>query len=179
MSAEDSSKAAGPMTALLVEPNTPDALRAYSALSAAGFYVTIARSFDTARQVLAANPPTVLIAAVHLAEYNGLHLVIRGKYSHPLLTAVVMSDQSDTVLQAEAERLGATFAVKPLDESEILSIVFRMLSGGADSRPIRPPYERRNSERRALGGPLPVVERRRVERRTLPSFTPVSPQIKS
>ena len=167
------------MTALLVEPNATDAVRAYAALTAAGFYVTITRSFDTAKQLLAANPPSVLIAAIHLAEYNGLHLVIRGKSSHPLLAAVVTSDHHDAVLQAEAERLGATFAVKPLGESDMLSIVFRMLFGGADSHPIRPPYERRSSDRRAPDGPIPVVERRHVERRTLPAFTLPHPPLKS
>src|SRR5258705_4043885 len=60
-----------------------DHLRALStvcvALSGAGYVVTRATSFDEARRQLVRVKPDVLITAVRLDGYNGLHLVIRSR----------------------------------------------------------------------------------------------------
>lgn len=155
-----------PLTALVVEPATPDTLLAVATLSAAGFHATTVHTFEAGKRRLAAQPPSALLAGVQLGEYNGLHLVIRAKSAYPHMTAIVTCNRADAVLQAEAERLGATFAVKPIAPSDLLAMVCRTLfRRKGDSIPVRAPYERRTGERRVSVGPFEHLDRRRLERR--------------
>jgi DNA-binding response OmpR family regulator len=158
-----------PFSALVVETNGPDAVLAVSALTSAGFAVTLADSFEIARQLLVTRPPLVLITEIRLGAYNGLHLAIRGAGMVPPLTVVVTSATADVVLEREAERIGATFVVKPVTASELTAAVFRtaLRRPNADGviEPVRPPFERRRQDRRTLTAGWMALERRRLERR--------------
>jgi DNA-binding response OmpR family regulator len=152
--------------ALIVEPQLPD-LRLYaSILSALGFDVTTTETFEEARHSLRV-PPTLLIADIRLGEFNGLHLVLRGKSAHPDMAAIVVSDVDDPVLQAEAESMGATFIHKPVEPEEIEAAVCRTVlrDRGAAFVPIRAPFERRRSDRRVSPLSMSELERRRSDRR--------------
>ncbi|HYU79624.1 MAG TPA: response regulator [Vicinamibacterales bacterium] len=155
-------------SALLVESNLVDALAVTSALTECGLRVTVADSFAIAKDRLNAQPPEVLVTAVKLAEYNGLHLVLRAKSQRPDIAALVLSDAQDVVLQAEAEALDATFMVKPIDAKELTAAVFRTISAAKSfnraAEPIRAPFERRTASRRVADTPTPH-ERRMKERR--------------
>ena len=158
-----------PFSALVVETNGPDAVMAVSALTSVGFAVTLADSFDIARQLLVTRPPLVLVTEIRLGAYNGLHLAIRGAGMVPPLTVVVTSGTADVVLEREAERIGATFVLKPVTASELTAAVFRtaLRRPNADGiiEPVRPPFERRRHDRRTLTAGSMVLERRRLERR--------------
>src|SRR6187399_257066 len=112
-------------SALVVEPHLPDLLFVLSTLSGVGFDAVVADTFKDAKASLASMRPTLLIAAVRLHEYNGLHLVLRGKAMLHDLPAIVTSSMADAVLQAEVEALGATFVQLPVARGEFGAAICR------------------------------------------------------
>jgi len=157
-----------PLSALVVEPNELDMIRVVSALSGAGFTVTATDNYHEARNRLAAAPPLVLITEIRLGAYNGLQLALRAEAAGRRTAVVVTSAFPDPVLQRDADRVGATFALKPLTEAALLAAVYRTAmrqpdaSGGLEH--IRPPFERRSRERRMASSPV-ASERRSADRR--------------
>ena len=140
-------------SALVVEPVLPQLLFVLSVLSSIGFDVTVAETFGDAKSLLAATGPALLVTDIKLRQYNGLHLVLRGKALQRDLRALVTSHPADAVLQADAEQLGATFVELPTTRDELVAAVYRTAlrkeSGGAGALdPIRAPFERRRGERR-------------------------------
>ena len=141
------------------------------------FEVTVAETFAKAKDRLNTRPPALLVTEIRLGEYNGLHLVLRGKAQRPSMAALVMSSMADPVLQTEAEAMGATFLVKPLENSELLAAVTRTLFQRDRSEgPVRPPFERRKGDRRAaimvIGPERRAGERRRDLASRLQNFPP-------
>jgi DNA-binding response OmpR family regulator len=96
-------------------------------LERAGYVVTTATTFEAARERLNAAPPDVLIAAERLGLYNGLHLVLRARFEHPDLAAIVTTERVDPVLQAEAVSCGAACAARSMSASELLALVSRTI----------------------------------------------------
>lgn len=90
--------------------------------------VTTATSFEQAKVILATAPPTVLIAALRLGQYNGLHLIIRSRIDHPRTTAFILSDRVDAALEQEAAKYGATCVSYPGNEATLLSLVSEALA---------------------------------------------------
>jgi DNA-binding NtrC family response regulator len=154
------------VTLLVVEPTLADLLVMVSTMSHAGFHVTAAETFEQARPFLTSRHPSILVTALRLGAYNGLHLVLRGKAMRPEMAALVISDEADVVLQTEAEAMGATFMVKPIAERELLAAVRQTFFRRDPSRPIRPPFERRQWERRVHVATVTpeqrIAERRRI-----------------
>jgi DNA-binding response OmpR family regulator len=156
-----------PVSALIVEPTLEHVLPLVSTLSASSFQVTVAETFEEAKAVLASRPPAVLLTEIRLGEYNGLQLVLQGKSVRSDLVALVMSPVDDPVLQADAEKMGATFMVKPLAPREVLAALFRTMARTSEtSTPLRYPFERRTRDRRAATTLDFQPDRRRTERRT-------------
>jgi two-component system response regulator RegA len=152
-------------TALVVDPSLTEALAAVALLTGRGFEVTVAETFIKAKERLNVRVPAVLITEVRLGEYNGLHLVLRGKAHRPSLAALVTSAVNDPVLQADAEAMGATFLVKPIDEKHFIAAVMRTLFQRDRSEgPVRAPFERRSQDRRA-SFVIIAPDRRHSERR--------------
>ena len=155
-------------SALVVEPNEADLIGIVSALTGSGFRVSATDNYPDAKALLSTHPPLVLVTEICLGAYNGLQLALRAGSLKPRVTVIVTSGYSDSVLQRDAERVGATFALKPFDASELLAAVYRTAarhpnaSGALD--PIRAPFERRRAERRQSAA-LASVERRVVNRR--------------
>jgi len=157
------SVAMGAASALIVEPVLADAMFSVDAVTSLGFHVTVADNFHEALERLRI-PPALLIADIRLGEYNGLHLVLRGKAVKRDLGAIVTSGVADSVLQSEAEQLGATFVLKPASTEEFRAAVCRTLLR-TSSDAIRPPFERRHADRRAASDAFMQPERRVGPRR--------------
>ena len=87
---------------------------ASSELLTCGFAVISAGDFAAAKSLLLSHPPDVLITEIRLGEYNGLHLVLRGKSARPEMAALVYFEAPDVVLAREADGLGATVLGKPV-----------------------------------------------------------------
>jgi len=152
------------LRALIVGHRLRDAFAIATLLEKCGLEPTVAESFVRAKSRMTRRPPALLITELRLGEFNGLHLVLHGKALRPTMTALVLSDTPDAVLQAEAECMGATFAVQPLSKRDLLAILFRSLGASEKSDPIRPPFERRQAERRGTTA-LVHTDYRLAERR--------------
>jgi len=144
-------------------------VRVVSALSGAGFTVTATDNYHEAKTLLAAAPPLVLVTEIRLGAYNGLQLALRAAESPARRTAVVVTSAfPDPVLQRDADRVGATFALKPLTEEALLAAVYRTAMRRADAsrapEPILAPFERRSGERRMASSEV-EFERRAADRR--------------
>jgi DNA-binding response OmpR family regulator len=160
----DAPSASNP-TALVVEPSVADAVWIALALSQLGFRVMVSETFQDASSRLATRP-ALLVTELRLGEYNGLHLVLRGKSTHPPLAAIVTSRIVDPALYKEAEQLGATYVLKTISAQEFRAAVLRtVFRTEGDSSPIRPPYERRKAERRHTSETRHEPEMRVAERR--------------
>lgn len=155
-----------PAPALIVEPVLSDALFLVATASSLGFHVTVADNFQEALDRLRV-PPVLLIADIRLGEYNGLHLVMRGKSIRRDLAAIVTSAVADSVLQSEAEQLGTTFLLKPITTEELRAAICRTVLRTADSPagPIRAPFERRTAKRRGAVPAAHQPDRRTGDRR--------------
>jgi DNA-binding NtrC family response regulator len=162
------------VTALVVEPTLSEALTIIATLTACRFQVTIAETFAKAKERITARPPEVLVTEVRLAEYNGLHLVLRGRSARNDLAAIVIDDTPDPVLQANADAMGATFMVKPITDKELSAAVFRTLflrsNAGSTNQTLRAPFERRIADRRSIGQAAQPEQRTAERRRDLPSL---------
>ena len=150
--------------ALVVEPNAANRLRTVTALASAGFHVTATEAFEAARQWIATSPPAVLVTALKLGEYNGLHLVLRARATSPRTVVLVLSDDGGADFKREAQHAGATFLVDPVTPSELVAALFRTIYRRDETVHIEPPFERRQTDRRkASAEHLP--NRRAGERR--------------
>ena len=142
----------------------PDALAIVAILTACRFHVTSAETFQKAKLDLTARPPALLVTELRLGEFNGLQLVLQGKSMRPAMAAVVISTVPDPVLEADAEAMGATFVLRPFSDNVLAAAVFRTIfhrAGSSDvPSAIRPPFERRQGERRTAH--LPVEGNRRA-----------------
>jgi DNA-binding NtrC family response regulator len=137
------------------------------ALAHVGFVVTEVGSFEGARRALPAGWD-VLVTDLELAEYNGLHLILRARAISPGLAAVVTSPARDAVLQREAEAIGATFVAMPVTAHELMVAVLRTVHHAqavTDRGPVRGPFERRSVERRQSTRAVAAEIDRRVQRR--------------
>lgn len=99
----------------------------------------------------------MLIADVRLGQFNGLQLLLRVRADRPDLTAVITCAFEDKVLEAETQRFGGIFLVKPVSAEDVLVTLLR-------SRPEPPPVtsvrtfptvqvDRRHGERRQISTP--------------------------
>jgi DNA-binding NtrC family response regulator len=110
---------------LLVETDPGQRAATKDVLQSAGFQISCASSYSEAKRMLAASPPDMLITGLRLGEYNGLQLVLRTRVQYPEMAAIVTSETSDRVLEAEAERQCAQFLVRPLETDRLLTAVNR------------------------------------------------------
>jgi DNA-binding response OmpR family regulator len=94
-------------------------------LEGAGYVVAMATTFEAACERLHAAPPDLLIAAERLGLYNGLHLVLRARFDHPEMAAIVTAERDDPVLQAEAMSCGAACTTRSVSAPELLALVSR------------------------------------------------------
>jgi DNA-binding response OmpR family regulator len=156
---------------LVVEPALDDLVDLISTISSVGLQVTATATFEQAKQMMSSQTPSILIAAIRLGIYNGLHLVLRGKAVKPDMAALVTAPEHDSVLQADADATGATFIVKPISRPDLIAAVMQTLfRRDPTAPPIRPPFERRVRERRSAADASFHQDRRAGDRRRLLSF---------
>jgi len=123
---------------LVVDVDRNALQEAATALGDAGYLVTQATTFADARQRLVLSKPDLLITAVRLAGFNGMHLVVATREMLPDTVAVVTHAVVDPALQADAARHQALYLVQPVDWPLFLSVV----SGAIGARAGRPKASR-------------------------------------
>jgi CheY-like chemotaxis protein len=108
---------------LLVDAD-PAALRRVDArLSGQGYGVAAVSSLEAAKARFDAVDPDLVVAAIRLRAFNGLHLAAWLRNNHPNLPIIITHTSFDPVLARDAQRLGAIFVVQPLEGPEFLQHV--------------------------------------------------------
>ena len=115
-----------PGMVLIVSPHVESRSRMERWLRRAGFATECVSTFEAARPRLTSAAPDVLVSAVQLGEFNGLHLAIVGRDRRPALVAVVVGPP-DPVLASEAARHGASYLEEPATEEGLLSRLTSLL----------------------------------------------------
>ena len=92
----------------------------FARLREAGFKITQAATFETAREIMFGGTHIdLLITAVRLKAYNGLHLVAYTQSFCEGTAAIVIDGQgADPVNEFEARRLGADYLAGPIGSEE-------------------------------------------------------------
>lgn len=91
----------------------------------AGNDVVACSTFSDARRVLREQPFDSVVTDIRLGEFNGLQLAVVARDVNPDVRLVVFSGFDDPVLRAEAERLGASYVVKPVSSKELMELLRR------------------------------------------------------
>jgi ActR/RegA family two-component response regulator len=115
---------------LLVEPDSEQALTLRDGLLEAGHAVQVAHTFQTAVQAMAAGGVGVIVTAVRLGAFNGLHLVIRKNAINPHIRCIVIGLPADR--SSDIDRLGVPFLTKPVAGPTIASAVSQELDLAAE-----------------------------------------------
>ena len=96
---------------LLVDPDIAAAAAIVEALPAT-VDVAVRSDFLTARTRLRLNPPKLLVTALRLREYNGLHLVHLAAGAGLPTRSIVYTDVADLSMAREIHRAGAFHEVR-------------------------------------------------------------------
>ena len=118
---------------LVVDRNLTAATVAEQALVGTGYQVAVVRTFEEAMRQLVLNCPDLLITAVRLQAFNGLHLLLRWRVDHPNLPAIVVGSLDD--FTSDISRHGARFMATPIDRSSLLTLVSDLLVGSTPHYP--------------------------------------------
>jgi DNA-binding NtrC family response regulator len=79
--------------------------------------------FGAAKRTLRTSKFDVLVTDVRLGPFNGLQLAVLAKDINPEIQLIVFSGFDDPVLRQDAERLDATYLVKPVMSSQLLQLI--------------------------------------------------------
>jgi len=112
-----------------VNTDTYGRLQLEALLLAHGYTVMSASSFDEASNLLEAIPVDVLVTALHLAAFNGLHLAMRSRRSDTRRMVIITHDSFDATVKEQAESLGVRYVVEPMENPEFLACVEQALHG--------------------------------------------------
>jgi DNA-binding NtrC family response regulator len=105
---------------ILVLDDEPSVAALYTvALESAGHQVIKCTSYEDARAHLKTDAPEGLLADVRVGEFNGLQLAHFFRSISPEGLLMVVSGHDDVVIRKEAEKIGATFLLKPIDIDEL------------------------------------------------------------
>jgi hypothetical protein len=126
---------------LIIVAAPPVVARMLSVLRSADIPALAVTSVPAARELLLCGRPRGLFVTVHLGAHNGLQVVHMARQLHHGLPKIVFGE-ADPILEAEAERAGATYITEPVCPAEIVAIARRLL------RNVWPP---RRSRRVRLG----------------------------
>ena len=160
---DGSAGAQTPLRAVIVDSDPKIVRELAVAFRALGGEPLEATTFEAARQLWIAEKPQILIAAVRLGPFNGLQLLLRAKADRPDVIAAIMSPVTDSVLEADTQRFGGTFLVKPIEPEQVL----RILLGQRGEVKLERFEERRQGDRRR-DVPTDILPGRRLADRRRP-----------
>ena len=110
---------------LIVDDDAPLLEVLQRAFQNAGAEVVAHSTFEGARRALQDELFDALLTDVRLGAFNGLQLAVISRDAHPEIRVIVFSGFDDPVLRSEAERVGATYVVKPVTTDILLELVRR------------------------------------------------------
>jgi DNA-binding NtrC family response regulator len=131
-----SSAASKVISLLLVDPDVTAAAALVECLPAS-VELDVRADFPSARARLHARPPRLLVTALRLREYNGLHLVYLAARAGLPTRSIVYTDLPDHAAALESRTAGAFYEVRPQLALSLPSYVTALL----------PPSDRRDGVR--------------------------------
>lgn len=144
---------------LLVEPDASVAARVRNTVLTAGHGVLVVSSFEDAVRALADGRVDLLITALRLGAFNGLHLVLRSRVLYPDVPALVVADPGDRSI--DIDRLGVRFLPTPVDPILLSAAVNELLAQrGIPSTSLqrRWPRKHANLPAQISNAPLEVID---------------------
>lgn len=115
---------------LLVESEPEASASLAQLLAGSGHSVTAVTSFEAASLPGSTIRPDLLVTAVRLGRFNGLHLAIRFRADYPDLPIVVVGDDTEVGLPAEAMQLQTRFVPRSTAPQTLLAFINDLLAGG-------------------------------------------------
>ena len=112
---------------LLVEPDEVSGSEVVRTLTDTGHRVAWVDTFADALWLSAADAPDMMIAALRLGAYNGLHLLMQVRAHDPDFRVVIVCDDSD--FTTDISRFGARHVAKPIDPQVLTSVVSELIQG--------------------------------------------------
>lgn len=122
-----------PNQIVLVDDNAATREGMSELLTGAGYSTVAVGTFEQAKRLLDEATPSLLIVDIRLGAYNGLHLAVRERLTHPECAIIATTGYPDSVLEAEARSYGAEFIQKPIRAEELLVMVRRLLAQSPDN----------------------------------------------
>ena len=111
---------------LVVDPDPTTVVVTESALVEAGYRVAWVGTFEEATQQLALDYPDLLVTAVRLGAFNGMHLLFRFRAEHPDVPAIVIDALAD--LTPDMRRHPTRFLTPPIDRASFVALVSELLA---------------------------------------------------
>lgn len=112
---------------LLVQPDSAEAAAARSILDPAGYTLDTALTFEEGVRAVTADPPDVLIAAVRLERFNGVHLVLRTRSVQPTVACLVTGIPGDH--SSDIDALEIRYLNAPVTKTALLTAVAQLIHG--------------------------------------------------
>jgi DNA-binding response OmpR family regulator len=112
---------------LLVDPDPTTVAVTEPALVEAGHRVGWVSTFEEATHQLSLDYPDLLITAVRLGAFNGMHLLFRFRAEHPDVPVIVMGSLAD--LTSDMRRHATRFLSTPIDRGAFIGLVSELLTG--------------------------------------------------
>ena len=119
---------------LVVSGNDAGLVHMLSVLNKAGYETSGASTFEEAREVLAGRSPDLVIADQRLGAYNGLHVIISARASHPGVSAIVTTPAWNRGLEVDAKGLDVECMVTPPDPAQWLGRISKALDSDRRAR---------------------------------------------
>jgi DNA-binding response OmpR family regulator len=114
--------------AIVVDADLAELRKTERALEQVGFVVMGAGSFAQAKSLLVSITPEIVIADIKLEAFNGLHLAALCAVWRPATPFIATHNVHDTVLEADAKRLGASYVVKTPTREELTRTAVELLT---------------------------------------------------
>jgi CheY-like chemotaxis protein len=120
---------------ILVVDEDVETLRGFlQLLRKAGYRAAGAADLDAALHLVQAISFDLMIAEIRLRAESGLRLIRLVRTEQPALVVVALTDFPDPAVEAEVNRLGATYSLNPMDPQRLLAIVGEKVSGPGKQR---------------------------------------------
>jgi CheY-like chemotaxis protein len=113
-------------------------------LRTAGYRAAGAADLDAALHLVQAISFDLLLVDIRLHADSDLRLIRRARAEQPAMAVIALTGFPDPAVEAEVNRLGASYRLKPMDPQRLLAIVAEKLSG--------PGRQRRWIRKRVAGG---------------------------
>lgn len=121
------------ISVLVVDSQVTDRESTVQILRGAGYDVKQADGFEPARRLLDQGIPALLVTSVRLGRFNGLHLIAKSRLNSSTMSAIVMHDALDPVLESHAREQNATYVVRPYRTDAFLELVRRSVTQNLQS----------------------------------------------